>query len=158
MNSIGIDPGSRNLGVAVTDENGKVVHTSLLDPKLNGFRGCINDVINIGLFYDVEKVCIERFVAYENIMSKATEDILMLIGGLKYGFMADVDLIPKMFRAIEWKPALCKYLVKKFKFSNPSNSFDKKYSIAAAACIIGEKPKTDHEADAICLSYMWNVK
>jgi hypothetical protein len=49
---------------------------------------------------------------------------------------------------------LCHYLVKAKGLSNPYTSFNKKYSLWAAEQLSGQKFKSDHEADAVCLSYM----
>jgi hypothetical protein len=59
-----------------------------------------------------------------------------------------------MVRAIDWKSTLCKILVRDHGFTNPGNSFNKEFSLAAAELIYGKKLKSDHEADAICLAFL----
>lgn len=154
---LGIDPGTRNLGVAVTDDDGRILHSEVLDMhELGGIVKIVHVLVGIATKYNTITLGIERFVAYAGRHSAATEEILMLIGAIVFVFETANHKIT-LYRAIEWKPALCKHLVKTSKFSNPSTSFDKKYSHAAAECIVKQKVKTDHEADAICLSRMWTI-
>jgi hypothetical protein len=63
-----------------------------------------------------------------------------------------------MVRAIDWKPKVCKYLVRKKGFNNPYPSFDKQFSILAANTLSGGDTKVDHEADAVCLSYLGMIE
>lgn len=101
----------------------------------------------------------ERFVSYSNVMSDASEDILMMIGATKLFFESKGFGI-HMVRAIEWKSKLCKWMFRNLRFNNPSTSFDKKFSIAAAKALLdafggdSRTIKSDHEADAICLSFL----
>lgn len=155
---LGIDPGSRNLGYAVLDINANSVTINKLgqiDPKEEGFSETIS-ILMMSLPTDIHQVCIERYVAYKGIHNAASEEILMLIGAMRQALLTDCA-IPEsrliLTRAIDWKPKLCKHLVKTKDFSNPSTSFDKKYSIAAAECIINDKIESNHIADAICLAY-----
>lgn len=160
----GIDPGSRNLGYAclIIDEHGKVMIYDVehIDPQELGFSKTINFLRQMGNM--TEAVIIERYVAYKGIHNAASEEILMLIGGIRLTFE---EYPVSLVRAIEWKPAICKYLVKNKDFSNPSQSLDKKFSMAAAKCIVGKIDgfedqliKTDHVADAICLAYYGYIK
>lgn len=152
---LGIDPGTRNLGLAVTDGEGKLIRSSVLDMKeLGGITKTAQAVLHIAAQYNTKTMGIERFVPYAGKHSAATEEILMLIGALIFLFETAHHKVT-LYRAIEWKPALCKHLFKTVGFNNPSTSFDKKYSHAAARCITQLDVKTDHEADAICLSRMW---
>lgn len=100
--------------------------------------------------------CLERYVSYKGVNTAEAENILMLIGGLRQALRYSQASLPfdvLLVRAIDWKTDLVKYLVKNKGFDNPSTSLDKKFSIAAAKCIIGNHEiKTDHEADAICLA------
>lgn len=100
----------------------------------------------------------ERFVAYGSKLTNVSEGILMLSGAaISYAHHANGHSMPIFtFRAIDWKPALCKHLVKTKGFDNPSLNFDKKYSLAAAECATGTKFKNDHLADAACIAY-WAV-
>jgi Holliday junction resolvasome RuvABC endonuclease subunit len=156
MISLGIDPGVVNIGMAVTDENGKLV-----DSRVIGFTDvasmctAVDDAVYLLGSQGVTQTFIERFVAYKGMQSASTENILMYIGAAVYALNSECSIT--LLRAIDWKPALCKYLVKTSGFSNPSTKFDKKFSIAAAEFITKEKIKTTHEADAICLSYMWKI-
>lgn len=151
---LGIDPGTINIGVAISDDDGNHIWSGVLNSKEKGFLETVGAINFISREHGVTTVAIERFVAYKGMHSAASEEILMMIGAIRYA-LRDFDI--QLFRAIEWKPTLCKYLVKTKGFSNPSTRFDKKFSNAAAECITGQKVKTDHEADAICLSFMWKV-
>jgi Holliday junction resolvasome RuvABC endonuclease subunit len=155
---LGIDPGLKNLGLAITDKDGKLEFSKVY--SLDDFSGqpekLVEEIVDHIHEYDIEKAFMERYVAYAGRQTAITENLLMLIGGLYYA-LAREGLKPNMFRAIDWKPAICKYLFKVKDFRNPAEKFDKKFSMAAAECIIGTKPKTDHEADAICLSHIWKI-
>jgi hypothetical protein len=152
---LGIDPGTKNIGIAVTD-NGKLITSYVMDfEDVGGRHHAIDEVINTVGEWAPYHVNIERFVPYSGVYSKAAEEIILFIGGVDYALHQDCNV--SLYRAIEWKPALCKYLVKTRGFSNPSKSFDKKFSMAAAESICGIKPKTDHEADAICLSHIRRI-
>lgn len=151
---LGIDPGTVNIGVAVTDDEGNLLRSEVLNSKETGFNATVVQIALIRHDYELKTLGMERYVAYKGMHSGASEEILMIIGAIRYAY---ADYSVSLFRAIDWKPTLCKYLVKHKGFSNPSTSFDKKYSRAAAQCITGQKVKTDHEADAICLSFMWKV-
>lgn len=159
--SIGIDPGWKNLGIAlVKEEAGKIslVQSAAINPSsfkvqlqaLETFKAI--KAIPEG---EVNFLTMERYVSYQNVMTAESENILMLIGALRQfagTWVTDSDIL--LLRAIEWKMELVKTLVKNRGFDNPSTSLDKKFSIAAAhACLdIQGKFETDHEADAICLA------
>lgn len=100
----------------------------------------------------ISHAAVERYVAYSGTMTKDAESILVYIGSLLY-VLQESGIIVKTARAIDWKPAVCKELYKTKEFRNPSESFDKKYSLAAAKCIQETGKITHHEADAVCLSY-----
>lgn len=152
---LGIDPGTKNIGMAVTD-NGKLIDSCVFSfEDVGGRHGAVTEVLNKVIEWSASHVNIERFVPYSGQYSKAAEEIILFIGGVDYILHKDCNV--RLYRAIEWKPMLCKYLVKKNGFSNPSKSFDKKFSMAAAQAICGVKPKTDHEADAICLSFIGRI-
>lgn len=152
----GIDPGSRNLGFAQLsiDELGIVRSYDVehVDPQTLGFNQTLEFLHAVHSPIS-QQITIERYVAYKGVHNAASEEILMIVGGLRFCFSQyKIDLL----RAIEWKPRVCKYLVKNRNFDNPSLKFDKIFSMAAARCIVGfEKDliKTDHVADAICLAY-----
>jgi hypothetical protein len=166
---LGVDPGWSSFGYCLSiiggEGPGRRVRSGNLVPKeatsANDFIEdfvCSSGVAETGL---ETLVTIERFVAYENIHSSVNEPLLMLIGGLSYALRAtNICDEVNLTRAIDWKPALCKFLVRNLGFSNPYNSFDKKYSILAANTILEafydeEEPiKVDHEADALCLGFM----
>lgn len=160
---LGIDPGWVNLGVAVTRFQGgkwdlmgsRTFNPSKMVDATATICSWAEDIIptcDLPLTY-----CIERYVSYKGVNTAEAENILMLIGGLReaigWTLRDEGSNPPLLVRAIDWKTDLVKYLAKNRGFDNPSTSLDKKFSIAAAKCIIGNHEiKTDHEADAICLS------
>ena len=159
MYYLGVDPGWTNLGWCLMKDDKPVIHGTLC-PKSIGlgktahhlFDLLIKSGINPKL---ISMVCVERFVYFKGVHNPDSENILMVIGEFNCMCSSDEYKIPmKMFRSIEWKTALSKHLWLKCAFKNPSDSFDKEYSIAAAKCATGVLFKTDHEADAGCLSYL----
>ena len=154
---IGIDPGWSSCGIAVVEKD-KTIFTNSYIPKKSSdiceavAIGIANLPIVISIAEEVE-VVIERFVAYKGVHSESSEQILMFIGALVFSFQ-ERNIKVHLVRAIDWKPKICKYLVRTTDFSNPYPSFDKKYSLLAAEKLSGIKLKSDHEADAICLAYL----
>lgn len=163
--SLGIDPGWRNLGIAlVKEESGSIelvksgtVNPSSLPSKDRAVLVVKDYLALTSLHSLVDFFQMERYVSYQNVNTAEAENILMLMGELKnqvgtWFLKEDSDTI--LLRAIDWKTEMVKTLVKTKGFDNPSTSLDKKFSIAAAhACL--DKPgtfNTDHEADAICLA------
>lgn len=160
--SLGIDPGWSSCGYALTNTStGELLVKGNFIPKESGNikdavdKLCYLAFQGVNLLEDDLEVYIERFVAYKGVVTTASEDILMFIGGLVYAFQ-NAEAIVRLVRAIEWKPALNKWLVRRKGFSNPYPSFNKKYSLLAASTLSGVSSPTDHEADAICLSYLYN--
>lgn len=158
----GIDPGWTNLGFAVLNDDNKIEVAKTLNPSTDG--GIVSIVEHIEEWLDVlmeasliQHLTVERYVAYKGVHNPRSEDILMLIGALNYGLRNQVRA-QAMVRAIDWKPALCKHLFKEKGFRNPSKTFDKDFSMAAAEAICGEIPGSDHVADAICLAYFPRIK
>jgi hypothetical protein len=163
---IGIDPGWRNLGLAIVqrfhgEENIELVHSCTLDPAaLGGIIGTMQEITRICVgnidwgMADVISSRMERYVPYNGVFSTEAENITMLIGGLYHGLDSENLGEPGLVRAIDWKTNLVKALFKWKKFQNPSDKLDKKFSVAAAkACISNDKGfNTDHEADAICIA------
>ena len=164
---LGVDPGWQSFGVAITID-GKLEYAKNFIPAnsktphefiSNVFVPDVTGAIGASGLKGIEHLYIERFVAYAGIHSNASEDILMNIGAFCYAikqltYQCEVNLV----RAIDWKQNLCKYLVRSKQFSNPYPSFDKKYSILAAQTVSGRSDiSTNHEADAICLSYLREV-
>jgi Holliday junction resolvasome RuvABC endonuclease subunit len=160
--SLGFDPGWKNLGGALVKQvEGKLslVSSQALNPSSYKPGEMISGMV--GEFWTqsptlLDYVSIERYVSYKNVLTPESEHILMLIGGLRefcYDFVADSGRV-QLFRAIDWKTELVKTLVKLKQFDNPSQSLDKKFSIAAAKACLDEPTEiqTDHEADAICLA------
>lgn len=162
---VGIDPGWESFGISLTI-NGEIKFTMNYIPSRSGdphtflSKELFPDLSKVVTLANITDLYIERFVAYAGIHSNASEDILMMIGATCYAFkFLTYECKVHMVRAIDWKQQLCKYLVRTKDFNNPYPSFDKKYSILAAQTISGSKAiNTNHEADAICLSYMKEVE
>ena len=154
----GIDPGWQSLGFSV-EKNGVGNKFRFLVPSsFSSYTSLLDELVALSQNELPSFIFMERFVPYNNVLSGAGEETLMLIGAVR--LWAEGNKIPvHMFRAIEWKSWLCKWLVRNRNFSNPSTSFDKKFSIAAAKCLLDQLEPgsriTDHEADAICLSNMY---
>jgi Holliday junction resolvasome RuvABC endonuclease subunit len=168
--SLGIDPGWKNLGMALIGrEDGtdhiEVVKTWTINPSERGVAQTAAFIVNEveenlpAYARGLEAVVIERYVSYNNVLTSEAENIVSLIGALQYAFMDETASV-KLFRAIDWKVNLVKGLVKAYGFKNPSAKLDKKFSLAAAqACIKGDREDfehynfpNDHEADAVCLA------
>jgi hypothetical protein len=162
---IGIDPGWKNLGLAIVakNESGDLVlcRTETMNPSsypnVTSFITALHKVIDSEVMTrHLCGVTIERFVPYGSTHTMESEDICMIIGGLRYYFgnPNTWDVEPRLVRAIEWKTSLVKQLFKQKGFDNPSASLDKKFSIAASHACLDEpfEIKNDHEADAICLA------
>lgn len=156
---LGIDPGVKNLGCALySKDSEKVLRTGH-----HNFKGktALEVVSSLEAFLDsdaqeVGTLVIERYVAYKGVTGQAAEDILLIIGALIYWANTKGWKVYAV-RAIEWKSFLVKYCSKNG-FSNPSSDLDKKFSMALAAWVAGDiKIKTDHEADAACLSYLGSL-
>lgn len=168
---IGIDPGWASFGLATVDENGcyragfsdeprRLGTYDFLDEmwdKAHHFSipGTEIDTWKTDLKYKITDAYIERYVSYGGVTTDP-EMILMFIGALKY-FLEDRGVNVHMVRAIDWKPKVCKYLVRTKGFNNPFPSFDKKYSVLAAQELSGITCGVNHEADAICLAYLKRI-
>ena len=157
MITIGIDPGWASFGCAVS-RDGVLVNKNSFIPRnygdIEGFISKLDGWIleqHYPLTEDVT-VYIERFVSYGGVQTDP-ENILMLIGALDYFFKTNYSK-PILVRALDWKVKLCHYLVKTRGLSNPGKTFDKKYSLWAAEQLSGEKFTSDHEADAVCISFL----
>lgn len=161
---LGIDPGWKNLGYAILkEEDGEftLLKSGVENPSVKDaefpqyfYSKVFQDIyIEDDLHRDeiavLDQVSLERYVPYNNTFSAEAENITMLIGGLREVFKP-----ANLYRAIDWKTALVKMLVKHTGFDNPSTSLDKKFSIAAAKHILNNKGdfNSDHEADAVCLA------
>lgn len=164
--SLGIDPGWKNLGLAIVTGDGedyrvKVSYSKVCNPSVwDPLESFVDEAILGPIFHlsngliDYETV-VERYVAYENVRSAEAENINNLIGMIRIGVYGDKrGSAPTLYRAIEWKVKLSQLLCKHTGFQNPSLTLDKKFSIAAAKAVLKEpyEIKTDHEADAICLA------
>lgn len=164
---IGIDPGWKNLGLAIvskrfdTNEINLLSSHTLNPSELGGIvaTSCrISSIVNDYISADISDTRIftmERYVAYNNVITAEAENILMMIGAIVLEANEwNIDRETRLVRAIDWKMHLVKQLFKKKQFSNPSDKLDKKFSKAAArACIDNDKEfDNDHEADAICLA------
>lgn len=167
--SVGIDPGESSCGVSVVlldkdTSEAQMLFCKNFVPKesLSAFTFIedklfreikeIPEVQALGISY----VVIERFVAYAGVSSSASEEILMLIGALRYAFESNFSgVIVRMVRAFDWKSSLCKYLVRTSTFRNEQSSFDKKFSLQTAKHLFPSLLKiTTHEADAACIGFM----
>lgn len=160
--SVACDPGWKNCGVAVVkdeDDQISLVKAMTFDPSkcAHLFPQMIVQTLLSKLPTAPTYATIERYVSYQGVNTAESENILMLIGGLReslqYELLGEVPEV-LLVRAIDWKMDLVKLLVKHYGFDNPSSSLDKKFSIAAANHILNNEGKfeNDHEADAICLA------
>ena len=155
---IGIDPGWANLGVGILNPDGTFASSHCVDLKhAESFLDAVGEVEALFKVIppeEIKGVVIERYVLFNGgTPNKDSEFITMVGGGLAWKFSA-LGIPVAMRRSIEWKPLVCKLLYKEQGFKNPSKSFDKRYSKAAASAIVGSKLRTDHEADAICMAYL----
>ena len=161
MITIGIDPGWASFGIAINKDDLLLAHASFI-PKESGnitefvkkLEQWVYQKTSGETFSEHHElnIYIERFVTYGGTQTDP-EDILMLIGALDYFFTTNYSK-PTLIRALDWKVRICHHLVKSKGLSNPGTKFDKKYSLWAAENLSGKKFKSDHEADAVCLSYM----
>ena len=152
---LGIDPGSTNLGYAFVYK-GKVFASGTINPSSMGIVGTVNEVLGDNRLSGDSTLVIERYVAYKGAHNSASENILMIIGAFVYEFeRRGFEVL--QFRAIDWKPLICKHLFVNHGFKNPSTTFDKKFSVAAAEALSGITLKSNHEADAICLAYQGSI-
>lgn len=177
---LGIDPGVKNLGYSlcipiskVTGEEidirlgpeksnilnwtGKVwvgEANTLCPDRASNVMWMIRDLICPDA-YEPISVSVERFVSYAGCTPSITEQVLEIIGMIKYSSWIQ-GITPIAFRALDWKTELVTILNKEFGFNNPSEkgTLDKKFSMAAAK-FLSTNPGTisnDHEADAVCLA------
>ena len=145
--SIGIDPGWKNLGLAVVTptEKGKVkvLGSLTLNPSLGDLAFVeslpiiINTLIPSTLDYDIQHLVIERYAPYNNVHSSESENITMLIGMIRsklYSQNACVEqgLSAKLYRAIDWKVKMAQVNSRLYGFSNKSTCLDKNYSLQMA--------------------------
>lgn len=143
---LGVDPGWAKCGVGVLETDGEkfeLVVSKVLSPRDLWYKKTVEEISSLSPSF--ESVGIERFVTYKGTFSAASEDILMLIGALRLGLEPE----PIVFRAIDWKG----YLLRKLGLAAEGGKLDKKFSFQACEAICNTKPKTDHEADAICIAY-----
>lgn len=157
---LGIDPGTKNLGYAILDGDNQLVTSgtmSALDSNRD-FTHAVDMIVSLAKLNRVRTVGIERYVTYSQALNSNTENVNMLIGALTYG-LTKIGAEVILARAIEWKPRVCKRLFKDKGFNNPSKAkkLDKEFSDAAAACIVGQVLKTNHESDSVCLAYYSGV-
>lgn len=167
---LGIDPGWKNLGFSMAQYDTETTHITLLHSQvfnISGYKGitpAIKDIVATFIRYKPDnaifrQLTIERFISYKNVDSAEFEIINRIIGALDIYF--NEALVPtyptRLERAIDWKTSLVKALHIKSGFENPSETLDKKFSIAAGKACLDEVPgkkMTDHEYDAVCLACM----
>lgn len=157
----GIDPGWKNLGFAriwvegagTPEETVKLLDSSVLDPSQLGVVGTIEEMRTRQVFGS-QYLSMERYVPYSGQQNPDSERILMVTGACFLAMGSDDRVLLR--RAIDWKVALCKHLVKTRGFRNPSpiSKLDKTFSLAAARCLFEQDFPTDHEADAACIAYL----
>ena len=147
MLSLGIDPGPVNTGLSVTSfspsGSGVVLSTCLNFQRLSPFQ--VREKV-LELCPHPDLLTIERFVSYRGVQSDSTERTGVIIGAI-----ASIAHPVTLIRAVDWKFKVVQYLSRQG-FKNPSQSLDKKFSLAAAEFASGGKFKTDHEADSFLLS------
>lgn len=161
---LGIDPGVVNTGWALRTSNSKASAGGVFNPsKSVSVIHAADDLYKIihdsrPLDLPISVLAIERFVAYKGVMTADSEKVLLLIGSLLHKFHSCGTRFMTC-RAIDWKTVVAKDLYKTKDFRNPSEKLDKKFSVAAAGCVLDRQFKTtDHEADAVCLSYYAQLK
>lgn len=160
--SIGCDPGWRNASISISENTSSginLLHSKTLDPSVFPDKDrCsvilkeVSELIDPGC---VSHFVIERYVSYQGVNTAESENILMLIGGLRErGFFLFPNSDILLLRAIDWKISLAKHLFKTKGFQNPSLKLDKVFSIAAAKACYDNNPifKTDHDADSAALA------
>lgn len=186
---VGIDPGVKNFGISIitpiwkdpnsSDKTYKTFKVSPFYTKTcdisNG--SIVDHVTNILLdcsdqTFGQAHYCVERYVSYGNVHSPETERVTSIVGMIemflhlknqtKGLFNANNIPVNKLdfFRAIDWKTELVQNLAKYQGFLNPSDTLDKKFSLAAARFISNDTTNiTDsHTADATCIAYMGLLK
>lgn len=168
---LGIDPAWRSLGFGLVKFDTETkdisrVHSQVFN--ISGYKSITEAVKAIAAkfveyakpFLDAGAVfkgfTMERFIAYKNVDSAEFEIINRIIGALAIYFETNFELQTptRLERAIDWKMNLVKSLHINKQFQNPSNTLDKKFSLAAGKAVLSEpvEYKTDHEADAVCLA------
>lgn len=162
---IGVDPGPVNTGWCIRGPSGELVRGTF-NPSATGdvvmaadrlFKEFQYQAQAFGK-YSFERAAIERYVTYKGVFTSNAEETCLFIGSLTF-LLRSNGIKTSLVRAITWKPKVCKLLVTEKGFDNPSKKLDKKFSMAAASRVLDittfkDRPfKTDHEADAICLSY-----
>lgn len=165
--SLGIDPGWKNLGLALVKEDvggTSLVLSQTLNPhELGGYIATAKHIQGLileklgqeGFDQDaLASASIERYVSYNNVMTAESENIVVLIGAIVYMLTYFPKSTTHLYRAIDWKTQVVKLLVKHKGFDNPSQSLDKKFSIAAAHACLDKQGEfnNDHEADATVLA------
>jgi hypothetical protein len=161
MYKVGVDPGWSNLGLSVLDEHNTPILSVVLTPSNAGTISAATREVEDTLapyWGKITSAAVEKYVVYgRGVPSKAGIDTTMMVGALQYMFYSK-GVEPQLYRAIDWKQSVCKQLFKEKGFKNPSDSFDKKFSYAAALCICSKDFDTDHEADAACLAYQSSLQ
>lgn len=151
---MGVDPGPTNTGIAlVTPE--KFLSSQVINITQKTITETVIDLLKTIDPTTLAGVCCERFVPYKDTPNKHSERINLFLGALA-GSLSNVTSVYAV-RALDWKIKLGQYQTIKQGFDNPSQTHDKKFSLALARSIYPElneiKKLTDHEADATCLGF-----
>lgn len=152
---LGVDPGWADCGWCLLGSEGDRVTGGVIHPNEVGIEQAVHDLItnNLGEFQGhILGASLERYVYYKGIHNPNSEQILMVTGAIRFA-MYDRSIPFSMYKAIDWKNKLSRYLFKKG-FRNPSDKLDKEFSLAAGEFCTGYSFSTDHEADAACLATM----
>lgn len=162
--SIGVDPGWTNLGFAAVRKTGDKItriRSETFRPADAGKFGFIETSNSLlALIKELRDpdeplvVSIERYVAYQGVLTKDAESIIMMAGAFGAAASSLNPVALNYLRAIDWKSRLVRILAKESGFRNPSEKLDKKFSLAASAHSLSLEKETvnDHEADATCLA------
>jgi len=143
MKILGIDPGIKNTGFCLINDDFSVLDSGVSPASI--------DLIEKFLSYEPDVVVIERFVHYQTKMVDV-EKVNRFIGMLEYAFK-DRNLI--LVRAVDWqKEIFGKLGVLPVLFGKPRRKVNSK---EVAKKYFRKTFKTEHEADAFFLACYGNL-